>query len=136
MAKNLGGRPTLMDAQTIAKLEQAFSLDATILEACLFAGISDDVYYDYLKKEPKFADRVKALRSTPVLKARDAVISAFKKDPNLALKYLERKAKREFAPRTELTGADGKDLPVPILQNIAQPNAIPVHDSNIEDPKA
>lgn len=128
--KSNAGRPTVMKPEVIAKLEQAFSLGASVSEATFYAGISYDTYYDYCKKHPGYSDRTKQLQDIPLLKARDAVISAFKKDPNLALKYLERKNKKEFALRTEMSGPDGKALPVPILQNVH------IHHGDSEDSKA
>lgn len=45
--------------------------------------------------------------------------------------YLERRMKNEFSTRQENTGADGKDLPTPIL-SIKQ-NALHTNDINQED---
>jgi len=55
------------------------------------------------------------LRESPILIARETVIKGIRRDPDLALRFLERRKKSEFSLRTELTGKDGKDLPVPIL---------------------
>lgn len=38
------------------------------------------------------------------MKARKSVVNALTKDPDLALKYLERKKKDEFSLRSEHTG--------------------------------
>lgn len=104
------GRPTKMTDVVIGKLEEAFALDATVGEACFFAGIHPDTYYEYLKANPEFTDRVKALRETPILAARRKVISGIKEDTKNAQWYLERKRKDEFSPRTELADPDGKGL--------------------------
>lgn len=80
----------------ILKLEQAFALDASIEEACLFAGIVRKTYYNIIAKHPELAERFAILRNTPVLKARKAVIDSFEKDPFIALKYLEKKRRIEF----------------------------------------
>ncbi len=108
--KNKGGRPTIMTPIIIGKLEQVFSLDGTVKEACLFAGINPDTYYEYLKKNPSFADRVEALRETPVLLARQTVVGNIKNSYSNAIDYLSRKRKGEFSTRTEYTGADGIPL--------------------------
>jgi len=42
---------------------------------------------------------------------------------------------RDFSPRTELTGADGKDLPTPILGGISK-DAISGNNSNQENTEA
>lgn len=107
-------RPTVVTPEVVAKLEQAFAIDATVAEACSYADISRDSFYDYLKREPAFSDRIEELRQRPVLKARQTIVKSLD-NPSRAQWYLGRKAKREFAERTELTGADGKDLPTPIL---------------------
>ena len=42
------------------------------------------------------------------------MIKSFEQDPNLALKYLERKRRQEFALRQELTGEDGQAIKIEI----------------------
>jgi len=101
--------------EVILKLEEAFSFDCTVAEACFFAGIGEACYYENVKVRPDLKERFEALRNDPVLKARQSVIKAFTADPNLALKYLERKRRTEFALRQELTGEDGKDLSINLI---------------------
>ena len=115
---NLGGRPTVMTPETIAKLEQAFAIDATVEEACSYAEISRDAFYDYLKKEPTFSDRIEDLRNRPILKARQTIVKNLEQ-PEGAKWYLERKRKNEFAQRQEFTGKDGADL-IPDKQSNAK----------------
>lgn len=93
--------------ETIGKLEQAFAIDATIAEACFYAGIHPSTYHDWVNADYKLNDRLQALRNNPVLTARQTVVKAIKTDSELALKYLERKKKLEFSPRIEQTGAGG-----------------------------
>ena len=45
-----------------------------------------------------------------MLKARNTIVKSLD-NPKDAQWYAERKAKKEFAPRSEHTGAEGKDLP-------------------------
>ena len=115
---NLGGRPTVMTSDVIAKLEQAFAIDATVVEACSYAEISRDAFYDYLKKEPTFSDRIEDLRNRPILKARQTIVKNLEQ-PEGAKWYLERKRKNEFAQRQEFTGKDGADL-IPDKQSNAK----------------
>ena len=100
MAKAVG-RKTIMTPETIEKLEQAFLLGCSDREACLMADIAPATLYNYQEKNPEFVDRKEQLKQSPFIKARQAIISSFKRDPNLALKYLERKKKDEFSLRTE-----------------------------------
>lgn len=98
---NPTGRKSVMTPETIEKLEQAFLYGATDKEACLVADISPAALYQYQEKNPKFTERKALLKEMPVYQAREAVIKSFRRDPNLALKYLERKKKSEFSLRTE-----------------------------------
>lgn len=106
--KNKGGRPTVMTPETIAKLVQAFSIDATVEEACSYADISRDAFYDYLKRNPKFSDRIADLRQKPVLKARQTIVSNLD-NPQYAQWYLSRKKKLEFSERQETDITTGGD---------------------------
>lgn len=127
MAKNKGGRPTVMTPDTIAKLEQAFAIDATVEEACSYADISRDSFYDYLKKEPKFSDRIAELRQRPILKARQTVVKSLD-NPQHAQWYLTRKKKKEFGENIDVT-SDGKPIPI---SNVFL-NGIPNSNSDKED---
>jgi len=110
--KHPGGRPTKMTEVIVQKLEQAFSFGATDLEACRYAGICKATLYNWQSENPEFLDRKELLKSTPILKAREAVIKGFENDPALALKFLERKVKDEFSLRREHSGPDGKPIDI------------------------
>jgi hypothetical protein len=113
-------KPKQDNPATVKKLEEAFALDCTVWEACFYAEISHQTYYNLLEQRPELIERFKALREKPVLLARQVLINGINwkttKDkttwvvttitppnPELALKYLERKRKNEFALRTEHT---------------------------------
>lgn len=113
------------------KLRQAFSIDATIDEACFYAGINSDTYYRWKKANPsKYAD-IEQLRNTPILAARQTLATAVKTDAQTALKYLERKRRAEFAVRSELTGKDGEAI-VPILGG----SSVHGNDQHTQTPEA
>ena len=105
--KSNAGRPTVMTVLTINKLEEAFALGCSDAEACFYADISKQTLYDYQAKFPEFIDRKEALKQRPILEARQTVVKSVKTNPELALKFLERKLKSEFATRQEHTGNDG-----------------------------
>ncbi len=109
------GRPTVFSPSVIKKLEEAFAMDCTVSEACLHADIIPQTYYNNVKEKPELLERFTELRNKPYLKARKTIIDSLS-NPKDAQWYLERKAKKEFAARTELTGAEGKELPTPIIQ--------------------
>ena len=90
-------------------------------------GVDEDTIGNWKKEDSDFSDSIDNLKA------------AFVKDnlgdvKNLEWK-LERMFKREFAQRTELTGAEGKDLPQPIignaiLNNDSNPKDIPTKETN------
>ena len=114
-----------MTQDVVNKLEQAFSMGCSDLEACLFADISKQTLYDYQEKHPEFADRKAMLKKKMIFKARSVIADALNnKDENTAKWYLERKAKDEFGTRTEITGVDGSSFSPPVI------NILPVKTKN------
>jgi predicted DNA-binding protein YlxM (UPF0122 family) len=109
MAKNKGGRPIEFTEDVVKKLEEAFAIDASISEACFYANITRQSYYNNVKPETELFDRFEALRNKPILKARQTVVKGLE-EPEHAKWYLARKKKLEFSERTEHTGAEGRDL--------------------------
>lgn len=99
--KSLAGRKTKLTKEVVKKLEEAFAIDATVTEACFYANISRETYYNWIEKHKALSDRFTALRNNPVLTARTTVVNAIKTDPDMAMRYLERKKKGEFSPRIE-----------------------------------
>ena len=96
------GRPTIMTPELVNKLETAFSMGCTDLEACLFANISKQTLYNYQDKNPEFVDRKEMLKEKLILKARSVIAESLnKKDENTAKWYLERKRKDEFSAKSE-----------------------------------
>lgn len=113
-------RPTVMTPEVIAKLEEAFAWGCTDIEACLWADIATKTLYVYQEKNPEFAQRKAELKEKPIMLARKSVVDRLPRDPELSLKFLERKKKSEFSLRQELTGEDGKDLGVTISAEQAE----------------
>lgn len=117
MAK--AGRKTVMTDETVRKIEEVAALDGSVEEMAYYAGIHVDTIYAHLKSNPKFSDRIRALRERPVLQARQTVVNAIKTDPNHAFKYLEKKRKKEFGAAIDIT-SDGKSIgPSPEAQELA-----------------
>jgi len=105
--KNPVGRPTIMTPEVIDKLEEVFALGGSDAEACLWADIATDTLYKYQRENPEFIKRKESLKETPILRARRTVVNALEKDSDMAMRYLERKRKDEFSPRTNVSlGAD------------------------------
>lgn len=102
-SENKSGRPTKMTSDTLAKLEQAFSLGCSDLEACIFADIHPTVLYRFQERNPEFRERKEMLKQKLVLKARNVIAQALEnKDENTAKWYLERKARDEFSTKQEM----------------------------------
>lgn len=119
MAKDKGGRPTVMTPEVIQKLEAAFSRDATDLEACYHAGISKSAFYEHQDASPGFKERKDLLKAGVTLAVRNTVIDGIvgvparlnaagkvlrkelPPNPELGLKWMERKLKKEFGLRSE-----------------------------------
>jgi len=91
------GRPAKITKEVVDKLEQAWALGCTDMEACFYADVSRDALMDYQATYPEFVLRKERLKQRPILEARQTVVKAVRTDPDLALKYLERKLKSEFS---------------------------------------
>ena len=100
-----------MTPEVVGKLEEAFKIGATDVEACNYANIHKDTYYSHLKSDSTFSDRMASAKEWPILAMKKVIVqSAVGGDKQSAQWYLERKKKAEFAPRQELTGAEGTPL--------------------------
>lgn len=105
------GRPTKMTKATIQKLETAFLMGCTDLEACLVADISKSTLYSYIEENSEFSDRKEVLKQNPVMKARKVVLSALDDgDLNTAHRVIDRKEGSKV--KQEITGADGAPVAV------------------------
>ena len=102
MKRKRVGRPTVITKAVVGKLEEAFTFDCNVEEACFYAGIHRDTYYTYCKEFPEFSDRITLLRNSVNLALRITLIKGALEDPNLALKYLERKRPQEFSLRSQV----------------------------------
>lgn len=93
------------------KLEDAFLMGFTNIQACHWANISQETFYSVVKQHPEYSERFETLRNSPKLKAIKNITDSIKEgDVDNSKWYLERKAKEEFAPRTEVTGPEGVPL--------------------------
>jgi len=111
---NSVGRPTLMTEPTIAKLKEGFAQGFSVRNACIWADIGQDTYYDYCKKFPEFGDQCKTLQQKPLIKSILVINKALNEgDVSTAKWYAERKAKDEFSLKNEI-----EHLTVPIFQLI------------------
>lgn len=91
------GRPTKRTPEIEMKLEQAFSLGSTIVGACYYAGIGESTFHQWADKDPAFAERMKAHKQKPILKALQTIAGDME-NPHTAKWYLEKKHE-DFKPK-------------------------------------
>ena len=85
-------RPTKMTEECVQKLEHAFSIGCTDLEACMYAEISQRTLYSYQENNEEFLHRKEVLKSNPFMKAREVLYNALNgSDINTAHKMIDRK---------------------------------------------
>ncbi|MCK4500085.1 hypothetical protein KAU11_06270 [Candidatus Babeliales bacterium] len=106
MAKDKGGRPTVMTPEVVNKLEEAFLVGATDLEACVHADISKQTLYNYCDKHPEFFDRKETLKNQPVMRAKVIVSDSLKEgDIQTAHKVIDRKEGSKVTQTVEHSGS-------------------------------
>ena len=115
MAKKGIGRPTKMTKETVDKLEYAFSIGCSDLEACVYADICKQTLYTYQSSNKDFLDRKELLKENPALKAREMVYSNITADIDTAKWYLERKKKSEFSPQANVKLTGDANEPVQVV---------------------
>jgi hypothetical protein len=98
--KHPGGRPTKMTPETIKKLEDVFMVNGSVVNACFMAGITTNTFYNYLKENPEYSDRIKALREMVALSAKRTLAQGVKEDANLALKTLKNVLPNDYNEKT------------------------------------
>ncbi|WP_206601387.1 hypothetical protein [Indiicoccus explosivorum] len=77
-------------------------------EACLYAGIAPSTLYEYCKDKPEFSERKELLKEQVKMRAKLNVANLIeRRDIDLSLWYLERKAKDEFSKKQEVEHSGG-----------------------------
>lgn len=114
--KGRGGRPPIDRTKALRYLVEAFKLDATDEEACSYAGVSESWYYDEMKKKDEFSEQIHRAQRYPFLVAKGSVVGAMETGDNITgLKYLERRQKKLYSPRVEVTGEDGDAVQINLM---------------------
>ena len=111
--KHAGGRPTVMTAETLQKLEYGFARSLTDTECCDFAGITPSTLYNYCNKNPEFSEKKELLKHRPKINAKFNVADAIENgDVDLSKWYLERKAKDEFSTKQDIAVSGSVNNPM------------------------
>lgn len=103
--------------EKVVKLIQGFKMDCKPGELRILAGISKDQYDYFMQVHPEFSAIFEDLRNNPVLKARATVITGIGMDPNIAFKYLERKASDEFKEKKEVKVTEKPRLVLDVFED-------------------
>lgn len=99
---NPNGRPTIMTAETVKKLEEGFAQGFSVDNACIWANISKQTFYTYCEKNAGFLDHCHTLQKKPLIKSIIVINKALNEgDVSTAKWYAERKCKDEFSLKTE-----------------------------------
>jgi len=86
-----------LDRGKTERLISAFKIDSSVMEACVYAGITLDQYKYFCQVHAQFSTIKQLCSELPCLQARQEVVKGIKDDKEFSLKYLERKRKNEFA---------------------------------------
>ena len=112
--------PVKLDDLTVKKLEDAFKLGCSVSEACFSADISRQTYYNWIDSFPQMKERFDSLKENPIFLARKSVVDGLQGNPELALKFLERKLKNEFSMKTE--SETSGSIEIKIAKEISEKN--------------
>jgi hypothetical protein len=93
-----------IDRGKVERLISAFKIDASIGEACVYAGITYDQYKYFMIVHPEFSIIKELCSDLPTLQARQEVVKGIANDKEFAMKYLERKRKKEFGTSNTILG--------------------------------
>lgn len=85
----------------INRLHEGFLYGLTITQACIYAGICRDTYYDWMKKRPDLAKRMELAQLNPFLMAKKTIMDNMR-SPDVAKWWLERKSPDEFSTKQEV----------------------------------
>lgn len=102
--KKKSGRPPKIDDGVLAKLDYAFGIGCSDIEACLYADISSSTLYRYFENNPEYRKHTMELKNKPVLKARVASDKLIESgDPVHVRWFLERRKSDEFTARHDIS---------------------------------
>lgn len=108
-------RPKKITDEVVGKLEYAFSKGFNVTEACNYAEICRDTYYEYLKKNKGFSDKMERAQTNLQRRAKINLAEAIESgDLEESKYYLERKCKDEFSSKQEIRHSGNMNINNPI----------------------
>lgn len=86
------GRPSVITKETVDKLVEVLRLGVKDGSACAHAGIHRATFYDWIKKDDDFSDKIENARNFAVLAARQNVVKEIVEEKNVELSkwYIEK----------------------------------------------
>ena len=94
------GRPSVVTADTITKLESIFKIGGNDEEAINYAGIGNRTYYDHLEKDESFRSKMMSAKNYSNIAAKNIVVDAIIKDKDLnTAKWWLEKKHPDFKPQ-------------------------------------
>lgn len=102
-----------LDQIKVGRLIDAFENSATIEEACVYAKITVAQYRYFTDIHPDFPQIKDALIQLPNIKTKQVLVKSLQEGAlNTAMWWAERKMKKEFSTRQEITGPEGGPVEV------------------------
>lgn len=90
-----------LTADVIKLLNEGFLCGLSVSQCCIYAGISRDTYYEWLKKRPDLALKFERAKLNPFLAAKRTIMQNMG-NPDVAKWWLERKSPDEFSTKQEV----------------------------------
>ena len=85
------GRPSVLDRETVRKLEDALKCGSSVIEACSYANISRSTFYEHANKNVDFSNKMDVAKQHMFLKARQVIRNAIENnDIKTSMWYLEK----------------------------------------------
>ncbi len=101
------GRPREITKRVVQQLEKSFQAGLNISEACVANNVARSTFYDYLKFDPDFSDRINILKTKPQIKAKYNIANAINEGDISTSKWYLEKTSDEFASKNkhEISGS-------------------------------
>lgn len=137
------GRPTDLTKELFGKIKQSILDGNDLRETAKICEINESTLYSWSSDNYlNLADKVEGWKRDRKLKLAENNLEAIlclgvsdkdslKVVSDITKFTLETLNKKDYSKRNEMTGADGRDLPTPIIK--LEPNAIQRNNSNEED---
>jgi len=107
-------RPTKRTPEREARLIEALRAGNTRRASCAYAGIDQDTLANWLRRWSDFSDAVEKAEADAEIRNVAIIQKAASETWQAAAWWLERKKKRDWSNRLELTGEDGAPVRIAV----------------------